>query len=60
MEQSLCKESIIARRKEYGMNVFHKIIAFLKKIGVLKVGGEVRTYKSSKDAGYQPPDPLEN
>jgi len=42
------------------MSVIQKIIAFLKKIGFLKIGGEVRTYKSSKDAGYQPPDPLED
>ena len=38
------------------MNLIKKIIAFLKKIGVLQVGGEVNTYKSSKDKGYKPPD----
>ena len=42
------------------MNFIQKIIAFLRKIGVLKVRGEVRTYKSSKDAGYKPPDPLQD
>ena len=42
------------------MNVIQKVIAFLKKIGVVKAGGETRTYTSSKDAGYKPPDPFEN
>jgi len=46
-------------RKGAAMKIMQKIVAFLKKIGVLKVGGEVRMYKSSKDAGYKPPDPLE-
>ncbi|MFH0864474.1 MAG: hypothetical protein V1858_05315 [Candidatus Gottesmanbacteria bacterium] len=35
------------------MNIIKKIIEFLKKIGVLKAGGEVNTYKSSKDKGYK-------
>jgi len=42
------------------MEIIRKIIEFLKKIGVLKVGTSSSTYKSSKDAGYQPPDPLDN
>ena len=41
------------------MNFIKKIIGFLKKIGVLKMGVETNTYKSSKDEGYKPPDPLE-
>ena len=41
------------------MNIIKKIIEFLKKIGLLKVEGNAATYKSSKDAGYQPPDPLD-
>jgi hypothetical protein len=35
-----------------------KIIEFLRKIGLLRVRGNAGTYKSSKDKGYQPPDPL--
>ena len=31
-------------------------IAFLKKLGVIKIGGEVRIYKNSKDPGYKPPE----
>lgn len=42
------------------MNIFTKLIEFLKKIGVLKVGVKGSSYKSSKDAGYQPPDPLDD
>ncbi|MCX6731965.1 MAG: hypothetical protein NTV98_00300 [Candidatus Roizmanbacteria bacterium] len=42
------------------MNIITKIIEFLKKIGVIKVGATSATFKSSKDAGYQPPDPLDN
>lgn len=42
------------------MNIITKIIEFLKKIGVLKVGTSRASYKSSKDAGYQPPDPLDD
>jgi hypothetical protein len=41
------------------MNIIKKIIAFFKKIGILKVGGKVNAYKSSKDKGYEPPDPLD-
>lgn len=41
------------------MNFIKKIIAFLKKIGLLQVGVSSSTYKSSKDAGYHPPDPLD-
>jgi len=41
------------------MNFIKKLVDLLKKFGFLKVGGSVRTYKSSKDKGYQPPDPLE-
>jgi hypothetical protein len=56
------KEQMKYNNPEKGnrMNFLQKVIAFLRKIGVLKVGGEVRTYKSSKDEGYKPPDPLEN
>jgi len=43
-----------------GMNIIQKILDFLKKIGVLKVSGTASTYKSSKDEGYQPPNPLDN
>lgn len=43
------------------MSLIKKIIEFLKKIGVLKIGGTVKTYKSSKDKGYQiDVDPLDN
>jgi hypothetical protein len=42
------------------MNVFQKILAFLKKIGVLSVGGTSSTYTKSTDAGYQPPMPDDN
>ncbi len=35
------------------MSIIKKIIEFLKRIGVLKVGGEVNTYKSAKDKGYK-------
>jgi len=42
------------------MNFVTKIIEFLKKIGVLKVEAKGARYNSSKDAGYQPPDPLDN
>jgi hypothetical protein len=38
------------------MSIFQKIIEFLKKIGILKAGGEVHTYTSSKDEGYKPPE----
>lgn len=38
------------------MELIKKIIEFLKKIGILKVGAEVNTYKSSKDAGYKVDD----
>lgn len=41
------------------MTFIKKIVEFLKKIGLLKVGVSSATYKSSKDAGYQPPDPLD-
>lgn len=41
------------------MNIIKKIVEFLKKIGLLKVGAEVNTYKSAKDAGYKI-DPLED
>jgi hypothetical protein len=39
------------------MNFLKKIIDFLKKLGVIQ-GVTVSTYKSSKDKGYKPPDPL--
>ncbi len=39
------------------MDFIKKIIAFLKKIGLLQVEGSKGTYKSSKDEGYKPPDP---
>lgn len=42
------------------MEFIKKIIAFLKKIGILKVEGSKSTYKSSKDEGYKPPDPLDD
>ena len=43
------------------MNIIAKIIEFLKKIGMLKVEAPTKSsYTSSKDAGYQPPDPLDN
>jgi hypothetical protein len=42
------------------MNIITKIIEFLKKIGILKVGTSSSSFKSSKDAGYQPPDPLDD
>lgn len=42
------------------MSIIKKIVEFLKKIGVLKAGVETNTYRSSKDKGYKPPDPLEN
>lgn len=41
------------------MEIIKKIVEFLKKIGLLRVKGRAGTYKSSKDAGYQPPDPLD-
>lgn len=41
------------------MNIIKKIIEFLKKIGLLKISGNAGTYKSSKDKGYQPPNPLD-
>ncbi len=42
------------------MQIIKKIIGFLKKIGVLKVGGEVNKYKSSKDEGYKVEMPENN
>jgi len=42
------------------MNIIRKIIEFLKKYGVLKTGVSGATFRSSKDKGYQPPDPLDN
>jgi len=42
------------------MEILKRLIAFLKKIGVIKVGSAARTFKSSRDAGYQPPDPLDD
>lgn len=42
------------------MEFLKKIIAFLKKVGILKAGVSTRTYTSSKDEGYKPPDPLED
>ncbi len=40
--------------------MFSKIVNFLKSIGLLRVSGSAGTYKSSKDAGYKPPNPLDN
>lgn len=42
------------------MSILKKIVAFLKKIGVLKLELKKNSYKSSKDKGYEPPDPLDN
>ncbi len=42
------------------MNIFAKIIAFLKKVGILKVGVQSSAYTKSTDAGYQPPEPDDN
>ncbi|MCX7881088.1 MAG: hypothetical protein N2482_01060 [Patescibacteria group bacterium] len=40
------------------MKIIKKIIDLLRRLGILKVGGEVNTYKSAKDSGYKI-DPLE-
>jgi len=42
------------------LELLKKLIEFLKKIGLLKMDVKASTYKSSKDEGYQPPDPLDN
>ena len=42
------------------MNIFKKIIEFLKKIGVLKTGAQKYGYKSSKDKDYPVPDAFDN
>lgn len=41
------------------METLKKIIDFLKRLGILKVGAEVNKYKSSKDEGYKV-EPMEN
>jgi len=42
------------------MNIFQQIVAFLKKIGVLKIEGKASTYKGTKEKPYQiDVDPLE-
>jgi|GEM_PF-1915535 hypothetical protein len=43
------------------MDMIKKIIDFLKRIGVLKVGATAKTYKGTKDKPYQiDVDPLDN